>query len=55
MLPEETKGKIKVCVFLTKVDIINIKMIAEHMFNQKLIPKSTVPAFLRAGRLQVLQ
>ena len=24
-------------------------MIADHMFHQKLIPKSTVPAFLRAA------
>jgi hypothetical protein len=49
MIPEETEGKIVVCVFLNKYDIINIKIIAEHMFNQKLIPKSTVPAFLRAA------
>jgi hypothetical protein len=49
IVPKETEGKIKVCVFLNKHDIINIRMIADHMFQQKLIPKSTVPAFLRAA------
>jgi hypothetical protein len=48
IVPKETEGKIKVCVFLNKHDIINIKMIAD-MFHQKLIPKSTVPAFVRAA------
>ena len=49
IVPKETEGKIKVFVFLNKHDIINIKMIADHMFHQKLIPSSTVPAFLRAA------
>ena len=49
IVPKETERKIKVCVFLNKHEIIDIKMLADHMFHQKLIPKSTVPAFLRAA------
>ena len=48
IVTKETEGKIKVCVFLNKHDIINIKTIADHM-SQKLIPRSTVPALLRAA------
>ena len=43
IVPKETERKIKVCVFLNKHEIINIKMIADHMFHQKLIPSLQSP------------
>jgi hypothetical protein len=46
IVPRETERKIKVCVFLNKHEIINIKMIADHMFHQKLIPSLQSPHFL---------